>query len=69
MREVWQEQKGSDHGLLVFASGRLTKKGGGHPKPEAVGKLFKKMDAFERCVERNLGRSLAKTLLRTRSGL
>ena len=46
MREVWQEQNGSDHGLLVFASGRLTEKGGGHPKPEAVGELFEKMEVL-----------------------
>ena len=45
LREVWQKQKDSEHGLLVFASERLMKKCGGRPTPGAVGKLFKRMDA------------------------
>jgi len=45
LREVWREQNDSDHGLLVFAAERLKKKGGGRPKPEAIGKLFNKIDA------------------------
>lgn len=45
LREVWREQKDSDHGLLVFVSGRLKKQGGGCPQPEAIGKLFNKIDA------------------------
>ena len=45
LREVWREQKDSDHGLNVFASERLTKKGGGRPGADAIAKLFKKIDA------------------------
>ena len=45
LREVWREQKDSDHGLNVFVSQRLKKNGGGHPGSDAIAKLFNKIDA------------------------
>ena len=45
LREVWREQNESDHGMLVFVAGRVKKQGGGHPQPEAIGKLFAKIDS------------------------
>jgi hypothetical protein len=45
LREVWRQDHESDHGLGIFAAGKVTKQGGGHPSGEAIMKFYKKVDA------------------------
>ncbi len=45
LREVWQEEHGErTYGMLEFVAKRIEKEGGGSPSPQAVQKLFSKMD-------------------------
>ena len=47
LRECWREEKDSDYGMLAFIAGKITKSGGGHPSPQALGQFFAKADADE----------------------
>ena len=45
MRVVWKDaHKGSTHGLNTYVAGKLRKIGGGKPTPQALGRLYEKMD-------------------------
>ena len=45
LRKCWREEKDSEYGMLAFIAGKITKSGGGHPSPQALGQFFAKTDA------------------------
>ena len=45
LREVWRDENTSEWGMMSYISGKLKKKGGGHPSVAAVSKFFAKLDA------------------------
>ena len=45
LREIWKDDGKADHGMLVYIAGKLKKKDGGSPTPNAVKQFFVKVDA------------------------
>ena len=45
LREMWRSDHDSDYGLVAYVAQKLKKIGGGNPVPQAVGKLYSKMDS------------------------
>ena len=44
LRQVWRDEKKSDHGMLTYVASKVVKIGGGSPTHTAISKLFDKID-------------------------
>ena len=45
LRQVWKDSEKPEYGMLAHIAGKLQKAGGRNPTPQALGKLFAKMDS------------------------
>ena len=47
LREVWRQDQKPEYGMNTFIATKVTKQGGGAPSPQAIIKLFMRIDADE----------------------